>query len=107
MITVVNIKMFFGSPNALVMKPAMYYCFLFPLISTPLISYLYEYEPIALVIVIPLLGQSRVVSLFFCAFFLFVFFPQDRVSLCSPGCLGTHSVDQAGLEFRNLPASAS
>jgi hypothetical protein len=28
------------------------------------------------------------------------------VSLCSPGCLGTHSVDQAGLELRNLPASA-
>jgi hypothetical protein len=25
----------------------------------------------------------------------------------SPGCPGTHSVDQAGLEFRNLPASAS
>jgi hypothetical protein len=22
---------------------------------------------------------------------------QDRVSLCSPGCPGTHSVDQAGL----------
>jgi hypothetical protein len=32
---------------------------------------------------------------------------QDRVSLCSPGCPGTHSVDQAGLELRNLPASAS
>jgi hypothetical protein len=31
----------------------------------------------------------------------------DRVSLCSPGCPGTHSVDQAGLEPRNLPASAS
>jgi hypothetical protein len=31
----------------------------------------------------------------------------DRVSLCSPGCPGTHSVDQAGLELRNLPASAS
>jgi hypothetical protein len=31
---------------------------------------------------------------------------QDRVSLCSPGCPGTHSVDQAGLELRNLPASA-
>ncbi|GAB1287460.1 Fragile X mental retardation syndrome-related protein 1 [Apodemus speciosus] len=30
-----------------------------------------------------------------------------RVSLCSPGCPGTHSVDQAGLEVRNLPASAS
>jgi hypothetical protein len=31
----------------------------------------------------------------------------DRVSLCSPGCPGTHFVDQAGLELRNLPASAS
>ena len=31
----------------------------------------------------------------------------DRVSLCSPGCPGTHSVDQAGLELRDLPASAS
>jgi hypothetical protein len=29
---------------------------------------------------------------------------QDRVSLCCPGCPGTHSVDQ---ELRNLPASAS
>ena len=29
----------------------------------------------------------------------------DRVSLCSPGCPGTHSVDQSGL--RNPPASAS
>ena len=27
--------------------------------------------------------------------------------LCSPGCPGTHSVDQASLELRNLPASAS
>jgi hypothetical protein len=32
---------------------------------------------------------------------------RDRVSLCSPGCPGTHSVDQAGPELRNLPASAS
>jgi hypothetical protein len=31
----------------------------------------------------------------------------DRVSLCSPGCPGTHFVDQAGLELRNLPASLS
>ncbi|GAB1286311.1 Protein SCAI [Apodemus speciosus] len=30
-----------------------------------------------------------------------------RVSLCSPGCPGTYSVDQAGLELRNPPASAS
>jgi hypothetical protein len=34
-------------------------------------------------------------------------FFRDRVSLCSPGCPGTHSVDQAGLELRNPPASAS
>jgi hypothetical protein len=42
---------------------------------------------------------------FFFSFFFFVF--RDRVSLCSPGCPGTHFVDQAGLELRNLPASAS
>jgi hypothetical protein len=29
------------------------------------------------------------------------------VSLYSPGCPGTHFADQAGLELRNLPASAS
>jgi hypothetical protein len=38
-------------------------------------------------------------------FFGLVF--QDRVSLCSSGCPGTHSVDQAGLKLRNLPSSAS
>jgi hypothetical protein len=38
-------------------------------------------------------------------FFFFVF--QGRVSLCIPGCPGTHFVDQAGLELRNPPASAS
>jgi hypothetical protein len=27
--------------------------------------------------------------------------------LCSPGCPGTHSVDQAGLELKDPPASAS
>jgi hypothetical protein len=32
---------------------------------------------------------------------------RDRVSLYSPGCPETHSVDQAGLKLRNLPASAS
>jgi hypothetical protein len=35
------------------------------------------------------------------------FFFWDRVSLNSPVCPGTHSVDQAALELRNLPASAS
>jgi hypothetical protein len=44
--------------------------------------------------------------LFVCLFVcLFVF--RDKVSLCSSGCPGTHFVDQAGLELRNLPASAS
>jgi hypothetical protein len=38
---------------------------------------------------------------------LFFFFFRDKVSLCSPSCPGTHSVDQAGLELRNPPASAS
>jgi hypothetical protein len=47
------------------------------------------------------------------SFFSFFFFFagggrfRDRVSLCSPGCPGTHSVDQAGRELRNPPASAS
>jgi hypothetical protein len=35
------------------------------------------------------------------------FFFQDRVFLCSPDCPGTHFVDQAGLELRNLTAFAS
>jgi hypothetical protein len=39
-------------------------------------------------------------------FFFFLVFP-DRVSLYSPGCPGTHFVDQAGLELKNPPASAS
>jgi hypothetical protein len=38
-------------------------------------------------------------------FFFLVF--RVRVSLCSPGCPGTHSVDQAGLKLRNPPASVS
>jgi hypothetical protein len=41
--------------------------------------------------------------LFVCLFFVF----QDRVSLYILGCSGTHFVDQAGLELRNPPASAS
>jgi hypothetical protein len=48
--------------------------------------------------------QACTPSLFF--FFFFLAFP-DRVSLCRPGCPRTHFVDQAGLELRNLPASAS
>jgi hypothetical protein len=54
-------------------------------------------------------GIENSSSFFVCfvLFFGFGFFPQDKVSLCSPGCPGTHFVDQAGLELRNLPASAS
>jgi hypothetical protein len=44
-------------------------------------------------------------STLFFSFFLLVF--RDRVSLYSLGCPGTHSVDPAGLELRNQPASAS
>jgi hypothetical protein len=40
-------------------------------------------------------------------FVVVLFFFLDRVSLCSPGCPGTHSVDQAGLELRNRPSSTS
>jgi hypothetical protein len=46
----------------------------------------------------------------FCLFVfvvLFCFVFRDRVSLYSPGCPGTHFVDQAGLKLRNLSASAS
>jgi hypothetical protein len=39
--------------------------------------------------------------------FIFILVFQDRVSQCSPGCPGTHSVDQAGLKLRYLPASSS
>ena len=36
----------------------------------------------------------------------FWFFPY-KVSQCSLGCLGTHSIDQAGLELEDVPVSAS
>ena len=49
---------------------------------------------------------SRDLVLWLSLFFLSLVF-RDRVSLYSTGCPGTHSVHQAGLELRNLPASAS
>ena len=52
--------------------------------------------------------QNTLILLFSALFlFVFVFVFWDRVSQCSPACPGTHSVDQPGLELRNLPASAS
>jgi hypothetical protein len=38
---------------------------------------------------------------------IIIWFFETGFPLCSPGCPGTHSVDQAGFEIRNLPASAS
>ena len=46
------------------------------------------------------------VFLCFLCILLFVCF-QDRVSLCSCGCPGTHYVDLADFELTDLPASAS
>ena len=51
----------------------------------------------------PFINSSILVR---CFFLLFLFF-RDRVSLCSPGRPGTHSVDQDGVELSNSPASAS
>ena len=48
--------------------------------------------------------EVKKIRLFVC--FLFFFF-SDRVSWYSPGCPGTHSVDQAGFKLRNRPASAT
>jgi hypothetical protein len=39
--------------------------------------------------------------------YLFILVFRDRVSLYSLGCPGPHFVDQAGLELRNMPISAS
>ena len=41
------------------------------------------------------------------SFIPFFFFFQESVFLYNPGCLGTHSVDQAGLKVRNPPDSVS
>jgi hypothetical protein len=56
-------------------------------------------------LVIYMSSMNSFYSNIFPYFFFFLVF-RDRVSLCSPGCPGTHFVDQAGLELRNLPASA-
>jgi hypothetical protein len=58
---------------------------------------------------LPALFKIYFIYLFiYLSIYLFIYLVfQDRVSLYSPGCLGTHFVDQAGLELRNLPASTS
>jgi hypothetical protein len=49
--------------------------------------------------------RHKILTLWFFCFVLFFVF-RGRVSQCSPGCPGTHSVYQAGLELRNPAASA-
>jgi hypothetical protein len=58
------------------------------------------------VIVLVRLLSYKSFKIFLFLFFIFWFF-RDRVSLYGSGCPGTHFVDQAGLELRNPPASAS
>jgi hypothetical protein len=48
---------------------------------------------------------NGLVGFFVCLVGWLVF--RDNVSLCRPGCPGTHFVDQAGFQLRNPPASAS
>jgi hypothetical protein len=43
-------------------------------------------------------------SVYFSLFVFGFWLSETGFSLCSPGCPGTHSVDQAGLELRNPPA---
>jgi hypothetical protein len=60
-----------------------------------------------LAILSTLFSLPRLPPLFFVCLFVCLFCFPDRVSLCSLGCPRTHFVDQAGLELRNPPASAS
>ena len=50
-------------------------------------------------------NKSKKMFLFVCFCFVVVVVFRDSVSLYSPGCPGTHFVDQALLKLRNLPAS--
>ena len=54
-----------------------------------------------------LMTRSRLLNKIFFFGFLLCFGFSDRVSLCSLGSPGTHSVDQTGVELRDPPASAS
>jgi hypothetical protein len=51
----------------------------------------------------PKLGTADFFLSFLFYYFIFCFF-RNRVSLCSPSCPGTCSVDEAGLELRDPPA---
>jgi hypothetical protein len=51
-------------------------------------------------------GVVVIIIIIIIIIYMFLVF-RDRVSLYSSGCPEAHFVDQAGLELRNLPASAS
>jgi hypothetical protein len=51
------------------------------------------------------IGDFCLFGCLFCFGLVWFLVLQDRISLCIPGCPGTHSVNQAGLELRNSPAS--
>jgi hypothetical protein len=56
----------------------------------------------------PCLSTGSMTLLFVCLIFVcLVYFKTWFLCVCSPGCPGTHSVDQAGLKLRNLPASVT
>jgi hypothetical protein len=79
------------------------------LINNVLISLISKLLKIFIVIAL-LCGLSKCYFFFVVVVLVFLFYFvlfRDRVSLYSPGCPGTHFVDQAGLELRNPPASAS
>jgi hypothetical protein len=55
-----------------------------------------------------IIGKSQQIKVLGFIFLFFLsFFLSETVSLYSPGCPGTHFVDQVGFELRNPPASAS
>jgi hypothetical protein len=64
-------------------------------------------EQLVLLTTEPSLQPEWLLSFFLFVLFVCLFVFRDMVSLYSPGCPGTHFVDQAGLELRNLPVSAS
>jgi hypothetical protein len=83
----------------------MYWFFCISLVSVVMSPHSFLILLIWILSLCPLVSLAKGLSTFFVVVCLFVF--RDRVSLCSPGCPGTHSVDQAGLELRNPPAPAS
>jgi hypothetical protein len=97
-----------SAPNRWAIAPAPWLCFLlspFPTVDCCLPGSSLSQTLHKLAVTLNSQGVRRVASFSHFYFYFLVFW--DRVSLCSPACPGTHSVDQAGLELRNPPASAS